>query len=68
MVAVNQAAEACHAVDATDAPASTGLFQSVADHLLAGTLDLSAADRTPLGKPLGVFQMLGLTAQVGLAG
>ena len=43
-VAVHDGAESGHAVDSTDFPAGSGLFQSTADQIFARSLDQAAAD------------------------
>src|SRR5260370_25046657 len=63
-VAVDEAAEAGHAVDAADSPAGTGLFKASADHVFTGPFDLSAADRAAFGETLGVIQMRNMIPQV----
>src|SRR5262249_1421029 len=63
-MAVDEAAEVGHAIYATDSPASTGLFEASADHIFAGTFDLSAANRAAFRKTLGVMQMRNMIPQV----
>ncbi len=48
LVVVQQGTEAGHSVSTLDPPASPGLLQPAADEVLTRTLDLSAANRTPL--------------------
>ena len=66
LVAVHQTAESGHAVHAADAPTRPGLFEAASDEVLAGTFDLSAADRTPFAQVLGVIQVLDVRSQVVL--
>ena len=66
MVAIHEAAEAGHAVDAADTPAGAGLLQSAADHVFARAFDLPAADRTAFGETVSVIQMAGVRSQVSL--
>ena len=56
MVAVEQRAEIRHTTNPADTPAGTGLFESSADHVFAGSFDLAAADLAPLGQALGITQ------------
>jgi len=52
LVAVHHRAEAGHAVDALDSPASSGLFQAATDQIFTRPFDLSAADRASLGEAI----------------
>jgi hypothetical protein len=61
-MAVDQAAEAGHAVNPADAPASTGLFEAAADHVFAGAFDLTTADRAAFGQSLSIMQMRNVVA------
>src|SRR5262245_13989068 len=63
-VAVDEAPEVGHAIDATDSPAGTGWFEAPADHIFAGTFDLSAANRAAFGETLGIRQMRNMIPQV----
>ena len=66
MVAIQEAAEAGHAVDAADAPAGAGLFQSAADHVFTRAFDLPAADGTTVGETRGVIQVVSVRRQVAI--
>ena len=60
MVAVDQAAQAGHAVDAGDASAGGVGFQAAADQVFAGAFDLAATDAAAFAQAFGVVQMIGL--------
>ena len=64
MFAVEQAAQAGHAVDAGDAPAGGVGFQAAADHVFAGPFDLAAADAAAFAQAFGVVQVLGVGGQI----
>src|SRR5262249_52426794 len=55
-VAVDEAAEVRHAIHAANSPPGTRLFQTTADHVLAGPLDLAAADGSPFGQSRRIVQ------------
>ena len=55
-IAIHDRAEARHAVDSADFPASTGLFQAASVQILAGTLDLATSDRAAFRKSSSIVR------------
>ncbi len=64
LVAVGEAAQAGHAVEAGDAPAGGVGFEAAADQVFAGSFDLAAADAPTLAQTFGVVQVIGVWGEV----
>ncbi len=64
LVAVDQAAQADHAVDALHASAVGVGFEAAADQVFAGPFDLTAADAPTFLQTFGVVQVVGVRGEV----
>ena len=65
VVVVHQGSQASHAVDSSDFPTGSGLFQATANQVLAGAFYLTTPDRSAQRQTFGVADVVRVRAQIG---